>query len=79
VTPAVFTLAPSGRYGQLTTPSYVVDLRLIWEPTSVTVTPAGTQLLAKGADPRSAPDPAEWLPLLTRFMADQAKSMPNMR
>jgi len=56
--PAVLTLAPSGRYGQLITGDRVVDLRLLFEPTTVTVTPAN-------ADSQTE---AEWLPLLKTFL-----------
>jgi membrane-anchored protein YejM (alkaline phosphatase superfamily) len=54
----VLTLAPSGRFGQLTAGGRVIDLRLLFEPTSVTVTPTS-------ADARRE---AEWLPLLKTFL-----------
>ncbi|HET6332252.1 MAG TPA: sulfatase-like hydrolase/transferase [Polyangiales bacterium] len=55
---AVLTLAPSGRFGQLVTRDRVVDLRLLFEPTMVTVTPANAD----------AQTEAEWLPLLKSFL-----------
>jgi hypothetical protein len=54
----VLTLAPSGRFGQLTTGGRVMDLRLLFEPESVTVTPTS-------ADARRE---AEWLPKLKTFL-----------
>jgi Sulfatase len=57
-TPVVLTLAPSGRFGQLVTHDHVVDLRLLFEPSSVTVTPANSTTQAE----------AEWLPLLKNFL-----------
>jgi hypothetical protein len=38
--PGVLTLAPSGRFGQLVTTDHVTELRLLYKPTSVIVTPA---------------------------------------
>jgi arylsulfatase A-like enzyme len=43
--PGVLTISPSGRYGQLTTPGAVFDLRLVFTPHSVVVTP-----VSDGAD-----------------------------
>jgi hypothetical protein len=54
----VLTLAPSGRFGQLTAGGRVIDLRLLFEPDSVTVTPTS-------ADARHE---AEWLPQLKTFL-----------
>jgi hypothetical protein len=56
---AVLTLAPSGRFGQLITPRRTVDLRLVFDPTRVTVT---------AANEASAQNEAEWLPLLAQFL-----------
>jgi phosphoglycerol transferase MdoB-like AlkP superfamily enzyme len=55
----VLTLAPSGRFGQLTAGGRVIDLRLLFEPTSVIITPTN-------ADARHE---AEWLPLLKTFLS----------
>ncbi|MEJ6006956.1 sulfatase-like hydrolase/transferase [Paucibacter sp. AS339] len=67
--PAIFTLAASGRTGQLSTPDYVVDLRLIWRPDSVTVTPVQIEMLKPSEEsgtlyPSQPPSTADWLPLL---------------
>lgn len=66
-TPVVLTLAPSGRFGQLITNERVIDLRLLFEPTSVTATPAS-------ADSRSE---AEWLPLLEGFLQGSRAHTPE--
>lgn len=55
---AVLTLAPSGRFGQLVSAGHVTDLRLVYEPTTVTVTPASVS---------DRTDPA-WSPLLRDFL-----------
>lgn len=60
--PAVLTLAPSGRFGQLVTGGQVVDLRLVFNPDTVTITPSGTSA-AQGDDATS-----QWLPLLAGFL-----------
>jgi glucan phosphoethanolaminetransferase (alkaline phosphatase superfamily) len=61
-TPAVLTLAPSGRFGQLvTSKQQVVDLRLLFEPDSVTITPAG-------ASNGQSEEATNWLPLLAGFL-----------
>jgi uncharacterized protein len=57
--PVVLTLAPSGRFGQLLTRDRAIDLRLLYGPTTVVVTPAS-------ADSQSE---SEWLPLLKQFLA----------
>jgi hypothetical protein len=65
---AVFTLAPSGRSGQLSTPGYVVDLRLVWKPSSVTVTPVNIEILDPLLAKNGPPSSADWLPLLAAFL-----------
>jgi len=60
--PAVLTISPSGRYAQLTTQRYVLDLSLVYGPTSVVVTPVGTE--SRGRAPTK-----EWLPMLSEFLA----------
>jgi membrane-anchored protein YejM (alkaline phosphatase superfamily) len=56
---AVLTLAPSGRFGQVITPERVIDVRLLYEPLAVTVTPANKT---------SGENQAQWLPLLKQFV-----------
>jgi len=56
----VLTLAPSGRLGQLTTEQRVVDLSLVFEPESVTVTP-----ISAAGDVREQ----DWVPQLRGFFA----------
>jgi hypothetical protein len=56
--PVVLTLAPSGRFGQLIAGGRIIDLRLLFEPTTVIVTPASAD----------AQREAEWLPLLKAFL-----------
>jgi glucan phosphoethanolaminetransferase (alkaline phosphatase superfamily) len=67
--PGVFTLAPSGRYGQLTTSAYVVDFSLVFRGLSLTATPmeddAGHTVAA-----------SEWLPLLTSFVRNEPLPSP---
>jgi hypothetical protein len=57
-TPVVLTLAPSGRFGQLVTRDRAIDLRLLYGPKTVTVTPSDTDSQSE----------AEWLPLLKQFL-----------
>jgi membrane-anchored protein YejM (alkaline phosphatase superfamily) len=63
---AVFTLAPSGRFGQLTLRDYVVDLRLVYRATTVVVTPAAIHATADSAAHSGAE--LNWLPRLTEFL-----------
>jgi hypothetical protein len=58
---AVLTLAPSGRFAQLTTADSVFDLHLRFKPRSVIVTPA------TGHD--AAPEASPWLQPLKAFLA----------
>lgn len=58
--PAVLTLAPTGRLGQLVTVDHVTDLRLLFKATTVTVTPSAS----------SAPQ-SLWLPQLKSFLNPQ--------
>jgi hypothetical protein len=69
----VLTLAPSGRYGQLTTADYVLDLRLVFKPTSVTVTPASAEPSATPGSTVTSQNP-NWLPLLRAFLAGAPSS-----
>ncbi|HKU43013.1 MAG TPA: sulfatase-like hydrolase/transferase [Polyangiales bacterium] len=63
--PGVLTLAPSGRFGQFITGKHVVDLRLLFDPDRVTLTPAGNS--AHESDERTK----QWLPLLAGFLQTQ--------
>jgi glucan phosphoethanolaminetransferase (alkaline phosphatase superfamily) len=63
--PAVVTIAPSGRFGQLATANYVIDLRLRFTPDSVTVTPSA-------ADGRDHARTRDWLPLLASFLRNES-------
>jgi membrane-anchored protein YejM (alkaline phosphatase superfamily) len=63
---AVFTLAPSGRFGQLTLPDYVVDLRLVYRATSVIVTPAAIHGPYDAATRTRAE--REWVQRLSEFL-----------
>ena len=66
----VLTVAPSGRFGQFTTRDLVVDLRLVWKPDALIVTPVHTHWTAAAAAERSSePTTAAWLPALRRFIA----------
>lgn len=65
--PGVLTLAPSGRFGQLSTPDMVVNLRLVWTPSSVIATPAGVEV-TRGSAQRAEPGLDTWLPVLSAFM-----------
>lgn len=65
----VLTLAPTGRFGQLVTNDRVVDLRLLFGPTSVTVTPAASNTQAE----------AEWLPLMQAFVQAPNVQAPEYR
>ena len=58
--PAVLTIAPSGRFGHLVTVDHVTELRLLFKPDSVTVTPSS----------KSAPEHV-WLPPLRKFLNAQ--------
>ncbi len=65
--PAVFTLGPSGEFGQLTTPERWVDVTLSLAPDSVTVTPKAETCLASctgEARPLDARDSQAWMPEL---------------
>jgi arylsulfatase A-like enzyme len=57
--PGVLTISPSGRYGQLTMPGSVLDLRLVFTPHSVVVTPA-----SDGADQATS----RWVPALSMLL-----------
>ena len=63
----VLTIAPSGRFGQLTTPSYVVNLRMVFTHESVIATPAQIEP-TRGITGNAEPSSNEWLPSLTDFM-----------
>lgn len=66
----VLTVAPSGRFGQFTTRDLVVDLRLVWKPNALTVTPVHTRWTAASATiSGTAPSAAAWLPALRRFIS----------
>jgi hypothetical protein len=69
--PAVLTLAPSGRLGHLTTPGYTVELRLLFKPSTVTVTANATMRQSARSIRNQVPEQREWLPLLTRFLSGQ--------
>jgi hypothetical protein len=60
--PAILTIAPSGRFGQLTSASQVVDLRLLWKPEALIATPTAA---GQGSD---HPDSRQWVPLLAEFL-----------
>jgi hypothetical protein len=65
----VLTLAPSGRFGQLITGDQVVDVRLLFDPETVTITPAGRSAA------QSDKAVEQWLPLLAGFLqSDQPGS-----
>jgi membrane-anchored protein YejM (alkaline phosphatase superfamily) len=67
--PGIMTLAPSGRFGQLTTPHYVVDLRLLFKPTTLTVTAGASAKHAPRSVAERAPEKQAWLPILVEFLA----------
>jgi arylsulfatase A-like enzyme len=60
---AVLTIAPSGRLGQLTTAEREFDLRLIYKPTSVIVTPSAAVSGGSGLDAH------DWQPQLEAFLS----------
>jgi membrane-anchored protein YejM (alkaline phosphatase superfamily) len=64
---AVLTLAPSGRFGQLVTDEHVVDLRLLFNPDTVTITPAGGSAAASNEATK------QWLPLLAGFLQTEPR------
>ena len=63
----VLTIAPSGRFAQLTTPDYVVNLRMVFKAESVIATPAQIELTREHAQ-QAEPSTQDWLPALTDFM-----------
>lgn len=64
----VFTMAPSGRSGQLTTADYVVELNLVFRGLSLIATPMPD-------DAGHSVASADWLPLLTRFVRNEPQPM----
>ena len=62
---AVLSVSPTGRFGQLTTPRYTLDLRLVFSANTLTATPSAAHHDGKTI---AIPKTSEWAPLLTGFV-----------